>query len=246
MTLEDGKSHNGSVIWADKDLDLSIVKINITGLKYLSLGDSDLITLGEDVWAIGNPVGMEFQRTVTKGIISGLNRTVKIEDENGESYMEDLIQTDASINAGNSGGALVNKSGELLGINTIKIDLAEGIGFAVPINIIKPIIEKINVLGNFEEAYLGIFAYDAEAVKYLNSNLDFNSGIYVVKIAADGPARKSGLKIGDIITKIDDEEINKMSKLRTYIYRKKPNDKVVLTVVRNNKEYTAEIVLGKR
>lgn len=246
VTLENGEIYSGNVTWADSDLDLAIVKINAKGLKYLELGDSDKIKLGQEVCAIGNPIGIEFQRTVTAGIISGLDRTIKIEDTNGEAYMEDLIQTDASINSGNSGGPLIDKDGKVIGINSIKITSAEGIGFAIPINIIKPVIESYIQNDKFEEAYLGIFAYDTEVNKYLNSNLDFNNGIYVVKISSDGPAAKSGLKVGDIITKIDDYTINKMSELRNYIYTKAPNDKVVLTINRNNKEYTVNITLGKR
>lgn len=246
VTLENGKMYIGNVTWADSDLDLAIVKINANGLKYLELGDSDKIKLGQEVCAIGNPIGIEFQRTVTAGIISGLDRTIKVEDTNGESYMEDLIQTDASINSGNSGGPLIDKDGKVIGINSIKITSAEGIGFAIPINIIKPVIESYIQNDKFEEAYLGIFAYDTEVNKYLNSNLEFNNGIYVVKISSDGPAAKSGLKVGDVITKIDDYTINKMSELRNYIYTKTPNDKVILTINRNNKEYTVNITLGKR
>lgn len=246
VTLENGEIYTGNVTWADEDLDLAIVKIKKNGLNYLELGDSDIISLGQDVYAIGNPIGIEFQRTVTSGIISGLDRTIKIEDENGEAYMEDLIQTDASINSGNSGGPLVNKNGEVIGINTIKIASAEGIGFAIPINIIKPIIESYIKDDEFDEAYLGIFAYDTEVNKYLNSNLEFNNGIYVVKISTDGPAIKSGLKIGDIITKIDELEINKMSELRNYIYTKSPGDDVTLTINRNNKQYTINVTLGKK
>lgn len=246
ITLENGEVYSGNVTWADSDLDLAIVKIKMSGLNFVELGDSDKIKLGQEVYAIGNPIGIEFQRTVTSGIISGLDRTIKIEDENGEAYMEDLIQTDASINSGNSGGPLINKDGEVIGINTVKITTAEGIGFAIPINIIKPIIESYIQKDNFDEAYLGIFAYDTEVNKYLNSSLDFNNGIYVVNISTDGPAVRSGLKVGDIITKIDDLAINKMSELRNYIYTKAPGDKVVLTVNRNNKEYMVEIKLGKR
>lgn len=157
VTLENGNSYNGSVVWEDSDLDLAIVKINAAGLKAINLGDSEKIKLGDEVWAIGNPVGVEFQRTITKGIVSGLNRTIKIDDEDKDSYMEDLIQTDASINTGNSGGALVNKKGELIGVNTIKITSAEGIGFAVPINIVKPVITSFIQKGSFEEAYLRNF-----------------------------------------------------------------------------------------
>ena len=246
VTLEDGTVYNGNTVWADSDLDLAIVKIATKGLKYMALGDSEHIRVGDEVYAIGNPIGIEFQRTVTSGIISGLNRTIKIEEENNESYMEDLLQTDATINPGNSGGPLINTNGEVIGINTVKINEAEGIGFAVPINIIKPIIESFTSKDEFEEAYLGIFAYDKEVIKYLKNNVDFEGGIYVVKISKDGPVAKTNIKIGDIITKIDGNNINKMSELRKYIYQKKPGDKVELVINRNNKEYKTEVKLNKK
>ena len=184
VTLENGKVVNGTVAWSDKDLDLAIIKVSASNLKHITLGDSDNIKIGQKAYAIGNPIGVEFQRTVTSGIISGVNRTVKIDDENGSSYMEDLIQTDATINPGNSGGPLINSKGEVIGINSVKITEAEGIGFAIPINIIKPIIESFSKNGEFEEAYLGIFAYDKNVVPYLDSSIEFNSGIYVAQISA--------------------------------------------------------------
>lgn len=246
VTMEDGTVYNGNTIWADSDLDLAIVKISANNLKYLQLGDSDNIKIGETVYAIGNPIGIEFQRTVTKGIISGLNRTIKIEEEKNSSYMEGLIQTDASINQGNSGGPLINTKGEVIGINSVKIETAEGIGFAVPINIIKPVVESLTNAEAFEEAYLGIFAYDKEVIKYLNNDVTFSEGIYVVKIAKDGPAAKTNLKTGDVITKIDGNSINRMSELRTYIYRKKPGEKITLTISRNSKELPIEVTLSKK
>ena len=246
VTLVNGETSSGTVVWADKDLDLAIVKINAKGLDYLTLGNTDNLKLGENVYAIGNPIGVEFQRTVTAGIISGLNRTIKIEDEFGESYMEGLIQTDATINQGNSGGALINKSGEVIGVNTIKVTTAEGIGFAVPINIIKPVIDSFINTGKFEEAYLGIFAYDKEAVRYVNSDLQLETGIYVASITKDGGASKTDLKVGDIITKIDEKNINKMSELREYIYTKKPGDEIKLTILRNKKEKEITVNLGKK
>ena len=246
VTLENGKVDNGSVVWADKDLDLAIVKINGTGLNCIRLGDSDGIKIGQKAYAIGNPIGVEFQRTVTSGIISGINRTIKIDDESGTSYMEDLIQTDATINPGNSGGPLINSAGEVIAINTVKITEAEGIGFAVPINIVKPIIESYKNTGEFYEAYLGIFAYDKNVIPYLDSSIDFNSGIYVAQILADGPSYNSGLKTGDIITKIDETAINKMSELRAYIYTKNVGDEVNLTILRNNREKVINIKLGRR
>ena len=244
VTLEDGKSYEGNVVWSDSNIDLAIVKISKGNLQYLKLGDSDSIKLAEDVYAIGNPIGMDFQRTVTKGIISALDRTIQIEDETGSNYMEDLIQTDATINEGNSGGALINQNGELIGINSVKISDAEGIGFAVPVNIIKPIINKLVNGGKFEEAWLGIYGYDKEAIRYLDSNIEIDSGIYVAQISLDGPLLKEDVKIGDIITKIDDTEINKMNDLKKYIYNKKPGDLVQLSIQRNGREFMVNVVLS--
>ena len=196
----------------------------------------------------GNPIGFEFRRTVTSGIISAKNRTIKIEEESKSSYMTDLIQTDATINPGNSGGPLIYPNGDIIGINTVKISTAEGIGFAIPINIISPIIESFKQIGNFEEATIGIYAYDKEVVPYLNTNLNnnFQKGIYVAQITSNGPADNTELKNGDIITSIDNIELNTMNDLREYIYTKKPNDEVNLKIIRGkiNKEFN--IVLGKK
>lgn len=246
VTLENRNVYNGNVVWADSDLDLAIVKISVSNLKHITFGDSDNIKIGEQTYAIGNPIGLEFQRTVTSGIISGIDRTIKIEDENGSSYMDDLIQTDATINPGNSGGPLINSKGEVIGVNSVKIKEAEGIGFAVPINIIKPIIESFSVNGSFEEAHLGIFAYDSTVIPYLDSNIEFDTGIYVAQILKSGPSKKSDLKVGDIITKIDNISINKMSELRSYIYTKKVGDEVELNVLRNKREYSIKVKLGEK
>ena len=244
--MENGKIYNGSVVWNDEDLDLAIVKISASNLDYINLGDSDNIKIGEKTYAIGNPIGLEFQRTVTSGIVSGINRTVKIDDEGKTSYMEDLIQTDATINPGNSGGPLINEKGEVIGVNSIKIQEAEGIGFAVPINIIKPIIESFANTGNFEEAYLGIFVYDKGIVPYLDSEIKLDSGVYVAQISLDGPSSLSAIKVGDIITKIDGITINRMSEIRNYIYTKKTGEEVDITILRNKREYSVKIKLGSK
>lgn len=246
VTLENGEVYNGNVVWSDSDLDVAILKINIKGLRRIKLGDSDSVKIAEPVYAIGNPIGVEFQRTVTAGIISGIDRTIKIEENGSSVYMEDLIQTDATINPGNSGGPLINAKGEMVAINSVKITSAEGIGFSVPINIIKPVIEKIIENGVFQEAHLGIFAYDKEVIPYLDSGLNFDKGIYVAQVDLQGPARDTGLKVGDIITKIDEQTVNKMSELREYIYTKNPGEEVRLTVLRNNKQIEMRLVLGKR
>lgn len=227
-------------------MDLAIIKISANGLKSVTFGDSDNIKIGEQAYAIGNPIGIEFQRTVTSGIISGINRTIKLEEENKTSYMDDLIQTDATINPGNSGGPLINSKGEVIAINSVKITEAEGIGFAIPINIVKPVIGKFIEDGKFEEAYLGIFAYDKSVIPYIDSSIKFNSGVYIAQVSADGPSKDSGLKIGDIITKIDEITVNKMSELRSYIYTKNVGNEVNLTILRNNREYNIKIKLGRK
>ena len=244
ITLENGNSYDGTVMWSDKDIDLSITKINAKNLEAVTIRKSENIRIGETVYAIGNPIGYEFRRTVTSGIISAKNRTIKIDEEEQSSYMTDLIQTDATINPGNSGGPLITPNGEVIGINTVKISSAEGIGFAIPIDIVKPIIESFKETGSFEEAQIGIYAYDREVLPYLNKNLNFEKGIYVAQITKNGPADNTELKQGDIITKIDGIELNTMNDLRKYIYTKKQKDEVTLNITRGKVQKEIKIILG--
>lgn len=250
VTLEDGRKFTASVVWSDTDLDLSIIKINANNLSYLELGDSDSIKIAQQVYAIGNPIGYEFQRTVTSGIISGLDRTIKIEEENKTYYMEDLIQTDATINPGNSGGPLIDSNGKVLGINSIKITSAEGIGFAIPINNIKPIIQKLKNNGKYDGATLGVFAYDKAILPYINSefgtNMSFENGIYVASVIKNSPASKADIRTGDILLEIDGIELSKMSTLRRYIYEKEIGDSVKIKYIRNRKEYEIDVILAKK
>ncbi len=250
VTLEDGRDFTAKVVWADEDLDLSIIKINAKDLKYLKLGDSEKINVAQEVYAVGNPIGFEFQRTVTKGIVSGLNRTIKLEEIEKTYYMEDLIQTDATINPGNSGGPLIDKDGNVIGINSVKITSAEGIGFAVPINIIKPIIKKLKVDGEFNAATLGIFAYDKSIIPYINKELGKNEnlekGIYVEKVVKNSPAEIAGVEKGDILIEIDGKTINKMSELREYIYEKNIGDNIKVKFIKNNRAYVKTILLTKK
>ena len=248
--MEDGRAYEANVVWADSEMDMSVIKINADNLPYLNLGDSDKIKIAEPVYAIGNPIGYEFQRTVTSGIISGLDRTIKIEDDDKNYYMEDLIQTDATINPGNSGGPLIDKEGNVLGINSIKITTAEGVGFAIPINIIKPIVEKLKNNGEFNAATLGIFAYDKGVIPYinqeLNKNIKLNNGIYVAEVIRNSPAEKAGIQKGDVLIGIDGITIDKMSELRIYIYEKEIGDEVRIKYIRNNREYEKTITLAKK
>lgn len=196
----------------------------------------------------GNPIGYEFRRTVTSGIISAKNRTIKIEEDNKTSYMTDLIQTDATINPGNSGGPLIYPNGDVIGVNTVKISSAEGIGFAIPINLVKPVIESFVANGSFEEASLGILAIDKEVIPYLDKsfNINIDNGIYVVEIEKNSPASNSELKEKDIIESIDGKELKTMNDLKTYIYTKKPDDTVTLKIKRGKISKEITVKLGKK
>lgn len=247
ITLENGKNYEGTVVWSDTSIDLAIIKIGAENLNCVNLGNSDNIKIGETVYAIGNPIGYEFRRTVTSGIVSAKNRTIKIEEEKKSSYMTNLIQTDATINPGNSGGPLIYPDGEVIGINTVKISSAEGIGFAIPINIVKPIIEKYKMTGNFEEAKIGMYAYDKEVIPYIKKNTSntFQDGIYVTQVIKNGPADKADIKEGDIITDIDNTKLNTMNDLREYIYTKNPDEEVTMTINRGKIKRSVVVKLGK-
>ena len=161
--------------------------------------------------------------------------------------MEDLIQTDASINPGNSGGPLLNQKGEVIGINTVKVASAEGIGFAVPINVAVPVVKSFIEKGGFNEPYLGIFAYDKETIPYLD-NIKVNNGIYVVNADKNGPAYKAGIKEGCVIEKVDGKIIDTMIQLRTYIYSKSPGDDRTITHLdrQKGKFIEAKVKLGTK
>ena len=246
VTLASGKTYNGDVVWSNTDIDMAVVKINQKNLQTASLGDSDSIKVGETVYAIGNPIGYEFQRTVTSGIISAVDRTIKFEEDEKEIYMEDLIQTDATINPGNSGGPLVNTDGQVIGINGVKITSAEGISFAIPINSIKNVINSFEKSGKFDEPTLGVFAFDKKVLGYMNTNLAFSEGIYVATVNKNSAAEEAGIRIGDIILSIDGNKLERMCDLRCYIYSKKPGDKIKLKIKRNYREIEVEATLKKK
>ncbi len=226
VSFADGRNVDGEVVWADPVVDLAAVKVNLTGLTSLPLGDATKLEVGEPAIAIGNPLGLEFQRTVTSGIISALNRTISIETETGSNYMEDLIQTDASINPGNSGGPLLNSGGEVIGINTVKVSAAEGMGFAIPINISRPIVEKLVNTGACKEPYLGLFAYDRSVIPQIDGATGGTDGVYVAHVDEGGPAYRGGIRKGCIIRQVDGVEIDTMMQLREYINSKNPGDSI--------------------
>ncbi|MDR7855091.1 trypsin-like peptidase domain-containing protein [Tissierella sp.] len=234
VLFENGDKKPATVLWNDSTLDLAIVKVEATGLPVATLGDSDKLEVGEIAIAIGNPLGLEFQRSVTSGIISGLNRSIKIDSSN---IIENLIQTDASINPGNSGGPLLNSKGEVIGINTAKIKSAEGLGFSIPINEVKAIIEEVIESGTYKIVYMGISGISVDDYQArLGVKLTTEKGLILIQVGENTPASRAGLLNGDIIVKIDETDIENMNNLKKALYKYKQGDSAVLTVVRNNED----------
>ena len=233
VQLSDGKEVEGTVLWYDKSIDLAIVKIEAVGLTPAELGNSDEVRIGSYAAAIGNPLGMAFDRSVTQGVISGLNRTITVSDGQSQLTMEGLIQTDASINSGNSGGPLLNSKGQVIGINSAKAQSAEGLGFAIPINTAKPIVDEIKTKGEFKRSYIGIRGGNVSDLLQINPgvNLGTKTGVYIAQIYSDSPAAKVGLKEGDIIIEVEGEDIRTMSQLISTLFKYRPGDTIDLTVL---------------
>lgn len=245
VQLDDGREVSGSVLWNDKSIDLAIVKIDAPNLTAAELGDSDTVKIGAYAVAIGNPLGMAFDRSVTQGVISGLNRSITVTDGQSQITMDGLIQTDASINSGNSGGPLLNSAGQVIGINSAKAQSAEGLGFAIPINTAKPIVDEIKSKGEFKRSYIGIKG--ASVADYLqeypDGNLGTDTGVYVVQIYTDSPAAKAGLKEGDVITGLEGKKIETMTQLISNLFQYRPGDEVKLSVLRNGRTMTMNVTL---
>ena len=242
VLFENGDKKAGKVLWYDSAVDLAIVKVDETNLPVATLGDSDNLEVGETAIAIGNPLGLEFQRTVTSGIISGLHRSIKVDEAN---VIEDLIQTDASINPGNSGGPLLNSRGEVVGINTAKIKSAEGLGFSIPINTVKPIIQQVIKEGTFKTVFIGITGVEVELYeRQLGVDLKADNGVIVIEVAPNSPASKANLQSGDVIQKIDNEKVETMNQLKKTLYKYKKGDKATLSIIRNGVERKVDIVFS--
>ncbi|WP_215829731.1 S1C family serine protease [Pelorhabdus rhamnosifermentans] len=240
VSLPDGRTFTGKVLGADPATDLAVVKIDATGLPAATLGDSDGLLVGEPAIAIGNPLGLEFQGSVTVGVISALNRSIEI----GERKFK-LIQTDAAINPGNSGGALVNADGVVIGINSAKISDTgvEGIGFSIPINAARPILQSIIEKGHVVRAYLGVGVLDKETAPKYGYTLNIDNGIYVVNVTIGSPAAKAGIKPGDIITKVAGNAINSVPDLRSFLDGQNVGSKVDVEFIRDDQPSTVSVLL---
>ncbi|MDO5027847.1 MAG: S1C family serine protease [Bacillota bacterium] len=241
VLLNNGAQIPATVVWADKNLDLAVLKIETQEpLKPVELGDSDKLTIGEPAIAIGNPLSLEFHGTVTAGYISGKDRIIT--DQDGSSMS--LIQTDASINPGNSGGPLFNQAGQVIGVNTMKISTAEGLGFSIPINVAKPIIEQIIETGEYHKVALGFSGTDIatyESAFQIDTGLD--SGVVLLRVMAESPIAKAGLEKLDVLTKVDGQVINNVLDVQKILYQYKFGDSLEIEYVRDDQSYTARVLL---
>ena len=231
VTLSDGREFDGKVIGSDLDSDIAIVKIDSDDLPIVTLGDSDKLRVGEIVVAIGNPYGL--QQTVTMGVVSAEGRSIPVEEHTYRNF----IQTDAAINPGNSGGPLLNTKGEVVGINTAIIAYAQGIGFAIPINIPKKNIDELIELGKVRRSWLGV--YIQEVTPEIAEQFDLPEdakGVLVGDVVKDSPAEKSGIKRGDIITKVNNEEVDSPGELQDKIGSIEIGEKANIEMVRDGKE----------
>ena len=245
VILSDGTKRKAKVLWSDKTLDLAVIKIDPKGLdlKPVEFGDSSQVSIGDKAIAIGNPLGINLKSTLTSGYISGKDRVITLQDG---STMEGLFQTDAAINPGNSGGGLFNDKGQLIGINTAKAGNSDGIGFAIPSNLAKPILEQIIKNGKFESVTLGIRGIDVSRYNVLGQQkLPVDSGVYIHEVLSGSPAESAGLKPKDIITKVGDTKVTSNSSLKAALLNYKIGDKVKIEVYRDGKTTTIEVKLSK-
>ena len=247
VTLHDGKTVNAQVVGTDKFTDLAVLKIennydNITDLILpAELGNSDNLKVGQIVIAVGNPFGLNGGPTVTTGIISSLNRNLEFEDG-----ILELIQTDASINPGNSGGPLVTTDGKIIAINTAKIPYAHGIGFAIPVNTAKKILDELIKNGKVNRPWLGVSTINITNRIARYYRLPANEGALVVKVEKFSPAEDAGIRVGDIIEEIDEERIEEITKFSTRIKNKKVNENTRLSINRYGRKFTISVALENK
>lgn len=256
VSLYDGTEVTAKLVGSDSLTDLAVLQISDDHVtKVANFGDSSDLRTGETVIAIGDPLGKDLSRTVTQGIVSGVDRTVSMSTSAGETSIN-VIQTDAAINPGNSGGPLLNTDGKIVGINSMKIseDDVEGIGFAIPSNDVKPIAEELLSKGQIERPYIGVSMLDLEQVpqNYQEGTLglfgsQLNKGVYIREVASGSPAEKAGLKAEDIIIGLKGKEIDTGSELRNILYKDaKIGDTVEVKILRNGKEMTKKIKLDQK
>lgn len=248
VILSDGKILPAEFIGGDGFADIAVIKIDGKWSNYAQLGNSDALKPGESVIAIGSPLG-EFQNTVTVGVISALGRTI---ETSKQFAMEDMIQTDAAINSGNSGGPLVNLAGQVIGINTLIVrgsgysgNIAEGLGFSISSNTVNANSKQLKEKGYIERPYLGINWLPITPSLAERYSLPVKWGVYISELTSSSPADKADLKAGDILTQIGDNKINEKNPFINILLKHRPGEKVKIVYFRNNNERSTSLTLGK-
>ncbi len=245
VITKDGQKYDTQKIYRDPVLDLAIIQVNGgDGLKPLELGDSSKLKVGQTAIAIGNALG-RFTNTVTTGVVSGLGRAVSAGDpyEGSVERLDNLIQTDAAINPGNSGGPLLNSSGQVIGVDVATTEGAQNIGFAIPINAVKPIVSEFLTKGTVSRPYLGVrYRFISKDVALLN---DVPQGAYVQDVLNGGPADKAGIQPGDIIVKINGQNVDSENIVSDTVSKAQVGQRMDLVVWRNGKQLTVNATIGE-
>jgi S1-C subfamily serine protease len=238
VDLADGRAFDGKVVGSDPANDLAVSKIDAQDLPVAELGDSNQLRVGQTVIAIGNPFGLVGGPSVTVGVVSALNRHIL-----AERVYENLIQTDASINPGNSGGPLLDLNGKVVGINTANIPDAQAIGFAIPINTAKGVLEDIVKHGRVTRPWLGVIGLDVSRELARRFELAVDAGVFVMRIIPESPAERAELQSGDVIVAIGDRQVDSMQDLQSEIRTRRAGDVVSLVVVRGSEEGRVRVTL---
>ncbi len=249
IVLNDKRSYIADVIGTDPTTDLALLKVKESNLPFVNYGNSDVVKIGEWVLAVGNPFNLN--STVTAGIISAKGRNINILETNvgGLAPIESFIQTDAAVNPGNSGGALVNTNGELVGINTAIASnngSYQGYSFAIPVNIVKKVVSDLIEFGTVQRAYIGLSIQDIDAKFAEEKRIKQLKGVYVNGLTENGAGELAGVKIGDIVTKVENVAISGTSELLEQIGKFRPSDKINITIIRNEKEMELPVVLKNK
>ena len=243
VTLNNNQQYDATVVGTDPATDVAIIKVDATDLPTIPMGDSDALRLGEWVLAIGSPLGAQLRSTITAGIVSAKGRSMP--DYSGEFKIESFIQTDAAVNPGNSGGALVNKKGELVGINTAIVSQTgsyTGYSFAVPVNIVKRVAQDLMDFGSVKRAVLGISMGSVDKKFADEMKLSSISGVYINEVMKGSAAEKAGLKKNDVIVAIDGQKITDASSVQAKVGSYHPGDKAVIRYIRDGKELETTVV----
>ncbi|MBS7652683.1 MAG: trypsin-like peptidase domain-containing protein [Candidatus Bathyarchaeia archaeon] len=242
VILHDRTLLEGSIIGECQSIDTAVIRVDSKGLEAAELGDSDRLRVGQRVYAIGNPFGLEGGPTVTSGVVSALNRSI----HSGELSLANLVQTDAPINPGNSGGPLVDTRGRVVAMNTAIIPYAQGIGFAIPINTVKECLDQIRTYGRFLTPWLGVYGLTLNPQLASYYGVAAYSGFLVTNIIPGGPAHKAGLEAGDVILAIDGSRIMDVDDLRREIARKRVGDHVRVELLRDGHRKIIDMVIEGR